>query len=1615
MTPVSTEPEAPQKTDNRALWRARLFSASALFLLPLLYFFPAVIGKITLAPGDGWAQNFGPRVLIGQMIAAGQIPLWNPFIFAGTPLLASIYPGALYPPNWVFAFLEPRLAMNVLVISTYHLGLIGTYLYARRIGITRVGALVAGMTFTFGAFMVSHLGHTSRIAAAVWLPWILLALEALYHQFRWRWIALGAIFIALQLFAGEPQMNLYTVMVAGSYGAYSLLLREARETRLRFLTACSLMALCGVLFSLPQLLPERELLQFSERARIDYEYFSQFSLPPRQFWSFFFPYFFGGASSDPYKVAYWGEWNPTEVAAYAGLLPWLLAMAAIWRAKPRGLVWFWACWAGLALLLSFGSYIPFGLNHLLHHVPVYNLFRAPGRNLYEFNFALGILAGFGLTALVQLEANVRRRILAWACAALGVVMLAGVVVYRFFLPKLVKDVPLPLQAGQLTNPDVWVPLVFFTLSVVTLWCFLRWRTTGAAALLVSVLLLDTLSFGFYYEWRLPDFDVAQVLSDAPTVKLIKEREPDLNSFRIISQSSFPFGKNTNLLNYPNVSIVRGLQSVNGYDALRLVRTTELAGNMTLDGWVEDLNAFNAEHQGFNLLNTKYLLTERATASGPEDSITHAGIRFSSEPINLRLEAGWRKGINTRVTGTELALVSNLGDAVDMPDGTVVVEVTLFTADGRVIRHELRAGRDTAEWAYDRDDVKPKIQHQRPTVAESWPVGGFAGHRYLARIPFERAEITHIEFKYALNHAVFEITRASLYDAQTQTSTPLDAVILPAERWREIGSSGPVKIYENLKALPRAWFVRRLQMSTTSEVKQAIRTGKFADGTPFDPHEVALFEKELYGKEQLDFSAPGDPAGAEVKIARYEPQRLELETRNAQPGFLVLSEIYYRGWDAFIDGRRVPVERVNYALRGLNVPAGTHRVEFVFRSPSFKQGARLAALGALLLLLGALGGRLGINHKLEKRFLALNLSRRLLATSRGWLLLALLTGYFVFLAQHTAYAVGGSDSSGYANLARSFLRGPIPQPVNELAQFGVSAENADVFCPLAYLTARRPNAPVIQTPLYPPGFPLHLVLGVILAGWNWGPYLVNPLLAVLSLPLIFLIGIELGLPRAWAGAGVALLAINPTFLIMTLQPMSDVAALFWGMVAVWAGLRARRVENWAYLAGAAFGVAVLVRPTNILLLPPLLFCLPWRWPVWRRFGVGGLPPGAIFCAYNLAVFEHPLRTGYGTMGLQHYLMFTRLGTRARYYFNHLSLTMTVLPLLGWLGVVAARRIAWRDRAVVLAWFGTFMLFYVFYDVYEGWGETRFILPGYPGLLLGALLAAYALLEQGRETTRWRWAVGVPLLVLTLGYTGYFVYRNRVWGMKESLAFNAESCRWADAQVPPQTLLVSMEMSGALKFYTRRSVFRWDQVRPDAWPELYRQVLARGFQFYALLMDYEVERAQATVAGRWEELGHVAHVGLWRIEPLDKAPPRVEFASGFHGWERLGDRKWQWMSGDAVVRLQNTGQPMQLRIAGAVPATAFTRPTSFKLFLNGTLLEQFAALEQPVQREYTLTAAQQGSGEWSELRLQADQTITPRQADPSNLDERQLSFSLTELVWEESAPPPQNTTSKNKRQE
>lgn len=149
-------------------------------------------------------------------------------------------------------------------------------------------------------------------------------------------------------------------------------------------------------------------------------------------------------------------------------------------------------------------------------------------------------------------------------------------------------------------------------------------------------------------------------------------------------------------------------------------------------------------------------------------------------------------------------------------------------------------------------------------------------------------------------------------------------------------AGKVKLYENRGVLPRAYAVPTVRvLKDDEEVLQVM------EKMDFNPRESLLITRGEYEKVENDSPKengvlPNNFKG-NVKILKYSPNQVEIETNGNDSGFLVLADNFYPGWDVYVNGREETVLRVNYNLRGVAVPRGKNRVTFTFDPASFKIG------------------------------------------------------------------------------------------------------------------------------------------------------------------------------------------------------------------------------------------------------------------------------------------------------------------------------------------------------------------------------------------------------------------------------------------------------------------------------------------------------------------------------------------------------------------------------------------------------------------------------------------------------------------------------------------------------
>jgi hypothetical protein len=367
--------------------------------------------------------------------------------------------------------------------------------------------------------------------------------------------------------------------------------------------------------------------------------------------------------------------------------------------------------------------------------------------------------------------------------------------------------------------------------------------------------------------------------------------------------------------------------------------------------------------------------------------------------------------------------------------------------------------------------------------------------------------------------------------------------------------------------------------------------------------------------------------------------------------------------------------------------------------------------------------------------------------------------------------------------------------------------------------------------------------------------------------MYLVGRELGLSRWFALGGSLLLAACPVMVFQAIQPMSDIVAVVWSLAAVLTALWSRRRPAWAAAAGLCFGLAVLVRPADVILAVPLLFALR----IGRRslvlFLLGGLPCAAIFFAYDAACYGSPFRTGYGLTGHWHGFAPSNFPVRFRRYAAWTSQVLTPLVAIGSIAVLFDRKVPKRDRLLLATWFGTYFFLYSFYAPADAWWYTRYLLPGLPALVLAFLLVAQELTAAaatGGRTRRNGVATLVAAVLIIVAGSGFERARKRgVLGLARQQAVFPDACRRAAELLPSRALVVSMEMSGALRYYTNLCPVRWDALEETSFRELRSRAEARGYRLYALVLSHEVHEAAPHVPGPWKLMTEVGQASIWQL--------------------------------------------------------------------------------------------------------------------------------------------------------
>jgi hypothetical protein len=423
----------------------------------------------------------------------------------------------------------------------------------------------------------------------------------------------------------------------------------------------------------------------------------------------------------------------------------------------------------------------------------------------------------------------------------------------------------------------------------------------------------------------------------------------------------------------------GWANAAGYEGFGLARYSRLAGDMKVWGDLTDPErTLRSQSREIDLLNVRYLLvrspaaprTKQQPAVVQEIPATeiYGGQKFTKGNLGLpNLAAGDRIAFQVPPTHTRLfALTSTLAWSENAGDGAVVARIRLYQREGPSLEFQLRAGAHTSEWAHDRGDIQMLLKHKRATVATSHPVEDgpqkYEGHDYMAAFELPAAaEIVGGEIRVvpvgeaprlSLNvgrislingDAVRAIQKEWITVQSSSGPNPVEPATKEIPRWKHVADTGPVAIFENIRALPRAWLASSEKVANDQQQLETIRTAKISAETDWRPLTEVLVERST------GISFPAEPSPGRAEITRSEPNRVDVATSSPTPSLLVLADNYYPGWRAEVDGHGVAIMRVNYNQRGVALPGGIHRVTFSYQPRSVLLGILVSGMTLLLLV------------------------------------------------------------------------------------------------------------------------------------------------------------------------------------------------------------------------------------------------------------------------------------------------------------------------------------------------------------------------------------------------------------------------------------------------------------------------------------------------------------------------------------------------------------------------------------------------------------------------------------------------------------------------------------------
>jgi hypothetical protein len=605
-----------------AFFGPALFSDQAVFPCNMDLWQPwkAVAGPDDLARptrlADCARQFAVMRSLASDALQEGRIPLWNRWIYSGTPFLANFQPGVFYPPNLGLAVSGLSVADQMTAYLAFHLllAVTGIYVLLRSLQLGAGASLLGAIVFGWSGYNAARTGIPTMVATGAWLPWAMAATRRWFRRGDGRSFAGMAGSLAMSGLAGFAQIFVFTVYAWGLFGLVESVARRRRTADRRWLGWAGA-GVVGVLLVSVHLVPTLEFMGLAQDATNSVDMLASGTLHPWGLGKLVVPDLLGnpvdGNSATHLLGVGSGYYHQTErsTSIYLGMLPLLLAAVILAPGDHRKAAGIGLGLAALGLVWCFRT----PLTNLAPWMPGLG-FSRPDRAAFLWGFGAAIVAAVGAQRLAGSEGPGMRRATNRFALTIGAVALAFALLIGIFPDLLPASVVERVgRARLIAAAGLAAATAAVALTVIGLRATGRIGGTAFLAAAIALTGVDLGRFAGRINLMQPEESIYRDPTPGDVVDFLQQKREAEGPFRILRYEPRPSQFDGILP--PSTAAPYGIEDALGFDSMNLAAYQEVMTALDPDIVVKRGNFRGVRRAPalasplIDLLNVRWILAE----------------------------------------------------------------------------------------------------------------------------------------------------------------------------------------------------------------------------------------------------------------------------------------------------------------------------------------------------------------------------------------------------------------------------------------------------------------------------------------------------------------------------------------------------------------------------------------------------------------------------------------------------------------------------------------------------------------------------------------------------------------------------------------------------------------------------------------------------------------------------------------------------------------------------------------------------------------------------------------------------------------------------------------------